>query len=387
MKLLFCYDGALIRDEKNKYYGRAINNEMLSRYEAISDNISIAIRVNKSIDANTSKRFSEINKEKYNIIECPNLASIKGIVFNRKRCKKILEEAVKSCDYIIARLPSWIGNLSITLAKKLGKPYLIELVGCPWDAFFNLNLKGKFVAPYMTLITRYNVKNAPYVLYVTEDFLQRRYPTKGKSISCSNVILNDLNEENLAKRKRIIQNNKQNEKMSLCTTGAINVKFKGQKYVIKAISKLKKQGLNYKYYVIGDGDNKYLNRIIKKYKLENDVFLYGAVKHEKVFEILDNIDIYIQPSKQEGLPRALIEAMSRGCPCIGSTAGGIPELLEHKVLFKKGNVKQLIKILKNMTTEIKIEQSQKNFIKSKEYKKEILEKRRTKFYTEFVNNK
>ena len=47
-----------------------------------------------------------------------------------------------------------------------------------------------------------------------------------------------------------------------------------------------------------------------------------------IFEFLDSLDLYLQFSRGgEGLPRALVEGMSRGCPAIGSTVGGIPELL------------------------------------------------------------
>ncbi len=40
-------------------------------------------------------------------------------------------------------------------------------------------------------------------------------------------------------------------------------------------------------------------------------------------------DVYLQPSLWEGMPNALLEAMACGCVCIGSDAGGIPEVMEH----------------------------------------------------------
>ena len=43
----------------------------------------------------------------------------------------------------------------------------------------------------------------------------------------------------------------------------------------------------------------------------------GGVPHNKIFQLLDDIDLYIQPSLQEGLPRSVVEAMSRACPIIG----------------------------------------------------------------------
>jgi glycosyltransferase involved in cell wall biosynthesis len=38
-------------------------------------------------------------------------------------------------------------------------------------------------------------------------------------------------------------------------------------------------------------------------------------------------DVYLQPSLWDGMPNALLEAMAAGCGCIGSDAGGIPEII------------------------------------------------------------
>lgn len=378
MKVLFCYDGPIVKNNENNYYGIAINDEMLIRYEKIAENINIAIRVKTLCNDDISK-FSLINKQKYNIIECPNLLSIKGFLFNRKKCKKIIEEQVKKADYIIARLPSMIGNLSIKIAKKYKRPYLVELVGCPWDALWNHSTKGKIIAPYMWYITKRRISNAPNVIYVSNKFLQNRYPTKGKELSCSDVVLEKIDDSVLEKRlNKITENNN----IVIGTLGAINVKYKGQQYVIKAVNKLKKQGINLEYEIVGGGDNQYLSKLIKKYKLEENVKILGKIEHKEVFKWLDNIDIYIQPSNQEGLCRALVEAMSRACPCIASNVGGNPELIDKKYIFRKKNVKNLMNKIKNMSSEEMKEQAKINFNKAKKYDKEKLEKKRNKFYEE-----
>lgn len=59
--------------------------------------------------------------------------------------------------------------------------------------------------------------------------------------------------------------------------------------------------------------------------------------HDKIFEWLDTIDIYIQPSYQEGLCRSVVEAMSRACPVICSDACGERELANEKFIFKRGD--------------------------------------------------
>ena len=108
----------------------------------------------------------------------------------------------------------------------------------------------------------------------------------------------------------------------------------------------------------------------------------GTLPHEKIFDYLDNIDIYIQTSKQEGLPRALIEAMSRGCPSLGSKVGGIPELLNSDCVFNKGSVHEICELLKKMDHKVMIEKAKYNFKKAREYDKELLDNQRS----EFLNN-
>ena len=382
-KLIFCYDGPLKKTKDLQYYNIVLTNELFERYEVIANDIEIAVRTEEITEDNIQNKSSKINKEKYKVIECPNILSLKGLIVNRNECKKILRKEIEASDYVIARLPSMIGNMSINLAKKLNKPYLIEMVGCPWDAFWNYSLKGKLFAPIMTYMTRKRVKNAPYVLYVTKEFLQKRYPTKGKNINCSNVILNNLNKENLKIRKEKIYNDKEESVKIIATTAAVDVRYKGQEYVIKAIKKLKDQGKIFQYWLIGGGDNSYLKNLAEKYEIENQVEFLGSLPHEKVFEKLKNVDIYIQPSKQEGLPRALIEAMSIGCLCIGEKTGGIPELLDKNYVVRKGKVSDIVNKLKNIETKELLQQAEVNIKKSNEYDAEVLKKRRNNFYKQF----
>ena len=64
-----------------------------------------------------------------------------------------------------------------------------------------------------------------------------------------------------------------------------------------------------------------------------------------MFEWLDDMDLYIQPSLQEGLPRAVVEAMSRGLPALGAHTGGIPELLGEDCIFPRKGVDAIAELL------------------------------------------
>ena len=62
-----------------------------------------------------------------------------------------------------------------------------------------------------------------------------------------------------------------------------------------------------------------------------------------MFKFYENIDVYIQPSYQEGLCRSIVEAMSKACPVVCSDAGGNYELIQEEFIFHKGNSKALQK--------------------------------------------
>src|SRR5690606_13083700 len=138
---------------------------------------------------------------------------------------------------------------------------------------------------------------SPYSKDVPNNFLQSRYPTKGLVENCSNVALQNFTEETLPKRIEKISTMKEQNKSIIGTTAALNVRYKGQQYVIKALGQLKKQGIYcYEYQLVGNGDKSYLQKMARKYNVEDQVKFIGPLHHNQVFDWLDKIDIYCQPS-------------------------------------------------------------------------------------------
>lgn len=135
---------------------------------------------------------------------------------------------------------------------------------------------------------------------------------------------------------------------------------------------------------MGDGDQGYLKSVAQKYDVTEQVVFLGKLTHQDVFHWLDGIDVYIQPSKTEGLPRALIEAMSRGLPCLGSQAGGIPELLEEDCLFSitRRTVDEIADLLESLTRDSMERQARHNFEESRKYDEVVLNHRRRQFLRE-----
>lgn len=121
------------------------------------------------------------------------------------------------------------------------------------------------MASYSLFNLKKVVKKAPYIVYVNNEFLQKRYPTKGKSNNCSNVILTKFDDLVLKRRLDKIGLMKNTSKLVIGTIAAVNVRFKGQQYVIEALGQLRKESItNFEYQLVGDGDQSYLKLVAKK---------------------------------------------------------------------------------------------------------------------------
>lgn len=110
--------------------------------------------------------------------------------------------------------------------------------------------------------------------------------------------------------------------------------------------------------------------------------------HEDVFRWLEQVDIYIHPSKQEGLPRALIEAMNSTCFCIGAHTGGIPELLPNEFIFsnRKNNYIEIARLIEN-NLHVMEKAAKRNFYQSQQYGKKKIQNRRNEFLVQFLEER
>ena len=103
---------------------------------------------------------------------------------------------------------------------------------------------------------------------------------------------------------------------------------KGQDILIEAMKTVSEQIADAKLIIAGEGKTEPLLReMVKKFKLEQNVLFY-AFTHKAV-EILSLLDIFVMPSRQEGLGISIMEAQAAGVPVIASCVGGIPSLIEE----------------------------------------------------------
>jgi glycosyltransferase involved in cell wall biosynthesis len=386
MKAIFFHDHKIISRNQILYSTGGFNKSKVDEYSKWFSSVTLATRCkDENIESgalvlvgNTGSRLK--------FLKIDDLSTI-NLKTYFDTCKKI-NNALNNVEVAIVRLPSTIGLLGYVFSKLKKKNIIVEMVGCPWDSLYNYGgLKAKIAAPLMFLLTKVAAHYSHNTIYVTNQFLQNRYPSKYKnSVGCSDVVI-DVDSKVYLERLEYIKT-LFDRKVRIGIIGALGSKYKGFDKLFECANILERKFPGkYEIDIVGGGDGSKLTGLIDKLGLGGIVSIIGSLSHPVgINKWLDSIDIYVQPSKQEGLPRAVIEAMSRGCTCIGSTAGGIPELLESDFIHQQEDVNAFASlIIKATKKESLVKQCKRNFSESKKYTSTTLDRKRNEFYRKSFN--
>jgi glycosyltransferase involved in cell wall biosynthesis len=373
--LLFAHDDWISFDENDRPVSLNYSRKLVDRYRYLADRMVFAVR---------GETPRQVRWFKDAGIHClpdtkHGLNPLKSLSVRRT-----VDDLVKEHDIVVARLPSLIGSWALRSAWRQNKPVLVEMVGCPWDALWNHSLKGKLVAPWFWLKNRRLLRRSRHTVYVTENFLQRRYPTRGCSVACSNVETVPVSGSELQARIQKLSELSHRRPIVLGTIANLDVPYKGHDLVLRALAAMPGSAPHYVYRMIGPGDPERLDSMACTLGVSDRVEFTGSVPKQSIASALDDIDVYIQPSRQEGLPRALLEAMSRGCIAIGCRTGGIPELLGPPWLVPRNDWRSISELLKDLFEFDLKAVAIDNIEISRDYEFEALESRRRDFYDQFL---
>jgi len=140
--------------------------------------------------------------------------------------------------------------------------------------------------------------------------------------------------------------------------------IKGLSYTLEAMAILKKQGLKFKYTIIGSGrEYEEITFAIYQLQLSDNVHFIGKASHDDIKDYLSRTDIYLQYSHSEGFCNAVLEAQAMGCLCVVSDGGALTENVIHNQtgwIVPKRNSKVLAKRLRDV---INLTESDKNKIR------------------------
>ncbi len=391
MNILFIQGGSRLKQDINGvwYTDPNFNEDVWKRYVDLGDTFTILLRREKKI---YTREYAESNFNKVltdpririvplDDVTTPRLNIVNPFV--RARIKRVIMNEIEKADKVFIRSTSFYTEIAYRACIRYNKPYLFEVTGLAYEGYAGSGFVGKLIANKMERMSIEMAENAVQATYVTNDALQKRYPCKsGKMIGVSNVQLLSIDETVLEKRLNKISSG--TDKIILGTAAFLDVKWKGQDLVIRALAELKQLGItNIEYQLIGLGTGERLLNLAKELNVENQVRILGAYPHDKVFEWFDNLDIYVQSSYQEGLCRSIIEAMSRALPVVCSDIGGNYELVCRDYIFPCGDCKSLSEKIQEIIPDMKA-QARINFEHSKDYDKSVIDERRRIFFKSFI---
>lgn len=379
MKLLFVHDHIFLTHD-GQVYSNTFSYTVLRRYLDVFSEITV---VGRRRETHAEPGLPAASGAGVSFVFLESIASLGAFFGKRQQQQRRLQSLVETHDCVIARLPSEYGLMAAAIAQQCGRSLMLEVVGCAWDAMRHYGgLKARLYAPLLYWRMRRAVLQARYVSYVTASFLQERYPAAddAQCIAVSDIVLPAMDDAVL--EKRIKKVGQPGATFTVGTIANLDVGYKGIDVALEALARVRARGIEVQYRVLGAGDPSRFLQQARQLGMEAYVRFDGSAPGgQGVFDWLDAVDLYLQPSFQEGLPRALIEAMSRGCPAIGAEVGGIPELLDTDTLFRHSEPQRLVELIIAMYGDSEKRQAaaRRNFDVARRYQSLRLDAKRRAF--------
>lgn len=315
-----------------------INVLMVGNSKSVKGGITTVITqfLNHKWNKNIKMKFIPTYIEKNNICKILFflIASIRIImyfIFQNKKDKNIVHIHMSYKGSFTRAL--FISRISKIFKNKV----IVHLHGSEFEKWYNLceNSKKKKIRGFLKECDSFIV-------------LGEEWKKKIKKIEPDTNIKIVKNSINIPKEV-----SKYNLPFSFLFVGVL-IKRKGVNDLIDAVNQMYKNNeiKNVKFVIVGSGEEeKKLIEIIEKNGL-NDFFEFkGWVENSQISTIFKKSNAFILPSYNEGLPMAILEAISYGLPIISTEVGDISSAVMHEkngFLYKPGDIDSLKKYIKTM---------------------------------------
>ncbi|BDQ38137.1 colanic acid biosynthesis glycosyltransferase WcaL [Pseudodesulfovibrio nedwellii] len=141
------------------------------------------------------------------------------------------------------------------------------------------------------------------------------------------------------------------------------VEKKGLDTVLMALAKLRSEGLDFRYTLVGEGKAKFnrkIEKLIQDLGLNDVTTLTGTITHDDVIELLGSSDCFTlgcreaKDGDRDGIPNVVAESMATGVPVTATDVSGVPELVVHEetgLLCPSNDVDALADIIRRSLTD------------------------------------
>jgi len=310
------------------------------RYRHAFSGVRVVARVFEAGPA--AQRFGPVEQDGVTVVALPPFDGLLSFAAAYRDFRRRTASLGSSDAAVLLRMPSFYAARIARRLVRAGKPFGAEIVADPAQVLSRGSVRHPARILLRSLASaeqRWLCRHASATAYVTAATLQQRYPPHASRFTthCSDIELDDADfiaTPGARQRGGV---------MSLVHVGTFSQPYKGQDLLLQAVRALRARRLDVRATLIGDG--KYRARLetwARERGLAPFVEFTGEIgERVELRRRLDAADLFVFPSRAEGLPRALIEAMARGLPCVATSVGGIPELLPQDALCPPGDATSL----------------------------------------------
>lgn len=331
-------------DEGGVWSPSGFSDEFWQRYLSVFGKVDVIARLKyDSPPVGASRVPPELR-----FIPLPAYSGLLGMILSLPILVLSAFRAPRGCRYIF-RSPGAISLVFgfVFIVRRMR--YAIELVGDIDDVIRSIfsSFSGRAMAKAALLMTKFVVGNADGVAYVTRSVLQAKYPSGKHAVSASysSVLIDEV-----ASKKR---SHSSFETVRLYMAGTFSQNYKGFDVAISAIKLLAEQSVEAQLTISGDGNLlPDCVELAKRLKVSDRVSFTGRVSRAEVLINMDLADVYLSCSRTEGLPRVIVEAMSRGLPVISTPVGGCKELVLPSYQFPVNDAEELAERIKRLVSSL-----------------------------------
>ena len=384
-QVMFAHDHRFVDDDGTIFSTGSFPYAVLRRY-VFDNELTVVCRMSRK--DRHGQRLAESSGPGVSFVPMPNMRSLRGLS-RASSVTSSLDKLVAEHRLVVARLPSVLGLMACRSAARRGVRAVVEVVGNGLEA--NLRRQGKAAGAIAGvaehLATKAAVEQASDVIYITSDYLQAVYPTRGRSYVCSNVDLERMSESNFTSKSDSFLDASRTLRMGL--VGSLDVRYKGHEVALRALQVAREldPGLRLRLELVGSGDGRWLTELAGALGIESLVAQLGPIASgEPMRAWQDSIDLMLQPSSVEAQGRAILEAMSRGCAVLSTKVGGIPEILDSRVLHEPNDYESLGQSIRDFATyrSLLYDQASHNWQSVRRFDRQTLESQRRAIFTRLL---
>ncbi len=229
------------------------------------------------------------------------------------------------------------GLAGLWLKHQTDTPLVVSLHG--GDVPHHDSAKFKHPIRMLSPLIAHIWRKADRVTAVSDGLRQTAMRT-APDISCQ-TIYNGIDTDHFKPADRVSEN----RTPRLLTVSRL-VECKGIHHLLMALARLKQIGQVFNLRIVGDGDHRsHLEQLRNRLGLKDRVTFTGYVPYTELPEVYQQADAFVLPSLTESFGQVFAEAMACGLPVVGTTAGGIPELVgleQMQWLVEPGDVDALV---------------------------------------------